>query len=917
MSNKEREVETITDFRFGQIDVLTGEDSSRRFIKRTQYNSEEEYNAAIEALKERKIMNNDVLITVYEIRGYPDDFISEIVYEFPDSGGFDAELGVKERIIAFRCILEALAFMQDNKKVHGDIRGEYIAFYKGDCWAKLVDRLGDRSSPLQCQLGNIKKKRSLYMPPWIFEKLVSQCGSIRHNGYKTDTFSLGMCMLETFCRPQLVQALYDKEEGKFNFEGLDMILAKLISVCDEEPTKAFVVFLKENVLCFEEAGVLNPKESLAVLKAVPGLKTLWDLVFYSDEEAKEMQAKALQEESKKEQKEKTVVYDPKDFVEEEAKMEHQRGVREFLTQKGDGDRELTNNVVRLNSNLHVDVESTGLLAVSPDVVAPAPALLANSDFFAPSIRDVREEPNRQSGAKNSIDFAQFGVGSVRGSGSKHGEIKEFLKSLGIAADDLGQEETVHYLISKAENAVTSHADIFASHRSFEAPTPKKLSEILRERTQQPTSSPASQAKEILDILDNFIDITEPSVSGISKPKKQLQIDPTLKFTKNSVPARPAKAESAQFPSNRTTEKDQFESTRIPLNERERMNSSKGGAEPHRSNPKDISAKINVFFQAKSLSPAPTPPAKPPVVIDVDEPRVSKTSSRKLPIFYAPKNVSELANDSYLALSQHDVPGLPGVPGFDSCKTVEPRPTSVSLTQPVNPKPASFTSPANPSSFNPNSTTFPPNPSPFASTKNPLPSFTPPSNLAPHTSPSNPAAFSTNPTSSAPLFPRPLTASYTPSSPLPAPRSVTPGIPQPRFEFSNSRPDAPQDILHRPSAVFHDFKFERPSQPHLASTSQQSLSLSNRLPPPASSRLPQTSFNPIRPTPVFHTQISQPMNPGLPLRFHNPQTAVFVSNPSRTPELYRGPPLLVSHRPPQAQPLLQHQPRLHGSQPPRR
>ena len=355
-----------------------------------------------------------------------------------------------------------------------------------------------------------------------------------------------------------------------------------------------------------------------------------------------------------------------------------------------------------------------------------------------------------------------------------------------------------------------------------------------------------------------------------------------------------------------------------------MNSSKGGAEPHRSNPKDISPKINVVFQAKSLSPAPIPPAKPPVVIDVDEPRVSRTSSRKLPNFYAPKNISELANDSYLALSQHDVPGLPGVPGFESSKTVEPSPSSVSLTQPLNPKPASFTSPANPSSFNPNSTTFPLNPSPFASTKNPLPSFNSPSNPTPYTSPSNPAAFNNNPTSSAPLFPRPLTASYTPSlltplspKPIAAPRSVTPGIPQPRFEFSNSRPDAPQDILHRPSAVFQDFKFERPSQPHLASTSQQSLPLSNRPPPPVSSRLPQTSFNPVRPTPVFHTQPSQPMNPGLPLRFHNPQQTIFVSNPSRTPELYRGPPLLVSHRPPQPQPLLQHQPRLHGSHPPRR
>lgn len=598
MEGQEQLIETLDDSRLGEVDVIDGPTPhARSFIKRTQHASEEEYLAAVETTKERKLLNNDVLLTVHEIRGYPEDFITEVIYEFPQGDDYDEKLGITERLIGFRCILEAIAFLQENKRVHGDIRPSFVYFSKKECWAKLIDRLADRTSPLQCQLGNIKRRKFLYMPPKIFEQLVSQSPSIKHNAYKTDVFALGMTVLETFCLPSLLQSLYNIEEKKFNYAGLEMILDKLLHLAVEDPTRAFVVYLKEVVLQPDESKVLGPKESLALLKEIKELKPIWEIAFYSDVDAKNIQQNIISK-LKEETDEKNVkgsannvkFYNPIDFVDQLHQESHKKEVKELLMLNGDKDRDFDKNVVKVNSNMKIGANSQALLLICPDnqrisfkgqdlssdkqessqvnkqnQEPQSPNIIEPSDFFK-SEEDIKTK---------SFDLVM----------NKSLEIKDYLKSLGITPeDDVKEEEQLQYLIKNNEKLKICQDDLFLSHhpdshtdsqKNQNAQTNKKFSDFVKKKAYEKNedghidqsitdeiekfsihNKDTLQGKDapMINILEDFIDVTEPNLSSsknnkgasesLKKQKRNLAMESTVKFQKQSIHANKAHDETS-------------------------------------------------------------------------------------------------------------------------------------------------------------------------------------------------------------------------------------------------------------------------------------------------------------------------------------------------------------------------------------
>ena len=272
---------TVIDPRFGEIDVIDEEGHPLKFVKRVQYENSEEFDRAISQLTERQYLNNDVLLTVFEVRGYPDEFVSEVVYEYPEGEPFDETLTGRELAISFRCLLESLAFLQRRRRLHGDVRPSQVFFSRREGWAKLIDRLGDRRSPLQCQMANVRAETELYLPPRLFEQLFDRSACVRHNALKTDTFGLGLCALEVLVGRGPVQQLFDFRGQGFRRDFLCEILEQPLA---DPLAAALLGFLRDRILRVDEAEVLYPVDALRALKEVPEFRTLWDEVFISDEE---------------------------------------------------------------------------------------------------------------------------------------------------------------------------------------------------------------------------------------------------------------------------------------------------------------------------------------------------------------------------------------------------------------------------------------------------------------------------------------------------------------------------------------------------------------------------------------------------------------------------------------------------------
>lgn len=323
---------------------------------------------------------------------------------------FSANLTVPEKIVGLRCYLEGLAELQDEKRPHGDVRPGWLSFNRRDCWGQLVLRSDEAMPPLQKQLANIRQGRRIYVPPLIFEQLLQQSPSIRHNAFKTDVFCLGMSVLETFFDPDELQLLYDFQTCQFNRHGLQAALEMLIAGADERVSRALGMFLKNCILSSDEAEVFSPKEAVSVLKRVAEFRPIWDLLFPSDEE-----------------------------------LSSQAPGSERPNTSG-SNRPL--EPPQLNRNF--------------DSFAQGPTLkdsqmLANSKFFASSISFAEGNGEEDPQTFRPVDVSM----------NKSTEIREYLRSIGVTHEpDFKDEEKLEYLLRKTDEAVTESHGPFASKRKL-------------------------------------------------------------------------------------------------------------------------------------------------------------------------------------------------------------------------------------------------------------------------------------------------------------------------------------------------------------------------------------------------------------------------------------------------------------------
>ena len=183
---------------------------------------------------------NDSLETRYYVHSYFEDpkhtLFDEIIRRKTHSDYFAPE----ELLALEEDLLSALTYLQSEHIYHGDLRPENIVYAENPRQSnKLIDRILDPLKPARVQWQQLKSKQACYSSPKIYSGLVNVHTKIKHNPFKSDTFSLGLVLLEAGLLKS-VQEIFGETE--INFHQFMDLLQEFSERFQENPLLLKTVF---------------------------------------------------------------------------------------------------------------------------------------------------------------------------------------------------------------------------------------------------------------------------------------------------------------------------------------------------------------------------------------------------------------------------------------------------------------------------------------------------------------------------------------------------------------------------------------------------------------------------------------------------------------------------------------------------
>ena len=130
-----------------------------------------------------------------------------------------------ELIIILKQLIETFSLLQKNNVTHRDIKPQNILIVNNKY--KICDFGEAKIVPTEGVIQQSIKGTKLYMSSILFKALNNRQKNIIHNTYKSDVFSLGMCIL--LAATLTYQSLYDIRELD-NIESVKNILVKYLIV---------------------------------------------------------------------------------------------------------------------------------------------------------------------------------------------------------------------------------------------------------------------------------------------------------------------------------------------------------------------------------------------------------------------------------------------------------------------------------------------------------------------------------------------------------------------------------------------------------------------------------------------------------------------------------------------------------------
>ena len=104
----------------------------------------------------------------------------------------------REIISILKQLISGLSFLQNHKIAHRDIKPQNILIYPNNLF-KIAD-LGEAKNTInnRIQIATLRGTE-LYMSPLLYHGFKYSKKNIRHNPFKSDMFSLGLCFLYAIC----------------------------------------------------------------------------------------------------------------------------------------------------------------------------------------------------------------------------------------------------------------------------------------------------------------------------------------------------------------------------------------------------------------------------------------------------------------------------------------------------------------------------------------------------------------------------------------------------------------------------------------------------------------------------------------------------------------------------------------------
>ncbi len=267
----------VEDDRFGEISIFVNkQDRTKKImVKSNSLKTESEHISSIIQARERMQINHPCILRMMDYESQlptfanQNEFTISAFYEYPNS---NLREEIDQRMITGKSfkkiyllnlaedILSAISFLKKNKRIHGDIRPEYINWRKKKNQSQLLDRLKDSRDQFNVQKDHLDLNHNLYTSPQLLRNI---SGSVEiDDKYKSELFSLGLIILEAGILKS-IQEIYDKESHDLNTEQFLNFIEEFLKKYQGEVMKK----LMTSLLYLEEEYRSTPKAILISLRA--------------------------------------------------------------------------------------------------------------------------------------------------------------------------------------------------------------------------------------------------------------------------------------------------------------------------------------------------------------------------------------------------------------------------------------------------------------------------------------------------------------------------------------------------------------------------------------------------------------------------------------------------------------------------
>lgn len=256
------------DVRFGAYHILEMEsDSTDRIIKKVfSSKTPEEHHQLYSKLKTRVDQEHKNLINLLQIDEDEEMLTTKLFIEYSEGVFRIKNLNPEELINFISDALEGLSELELNGRFHGNLRPDFIGWFKNDNSFKIIDDFNSLSNEGNVHLQNIENFNPLFISSFIFESLIQEKIFKCFAGPKEDSFALGLIILEYFLEDQELQTIYDYNLQKFNQQHFEIILKKCSKKESNINLREIIRFASENLLkiCLTERK--TPSQSLDEFK---------------------------------------------------------------------------------------------------------------------------------------------------------------------------------------------------------------------------------------------------------------------------------------------------------------------------------------------------------------------------------------------------------------------------------------------------------------------------------------------------------------------------------------------------------------------------------------------------------------------------------------------------------------------------